>query len=122
MSEEPEDLDAYRLRARAWLAENLPPRPADWRPEGSRTDESVARARELMSRLDAGGFAGITWPTRYGGQGLTAAHERVFNEEAAAYEVPQFFGSTLRKMAVTLLEHGTEEQKLAHLPAILRGE
>lgn len=122
MTDAMDDLTSYRLRARAWLEENLQPRPPGWRPEGVRTDETVARARELMAKLAGAGFVGITWPVRYGGQGLTPAHEQVFNEEALHYELPQFFGSTLRKIAVTLLAHGTEKQKLGHLPAILCGK
>jgi alkylation response protein AidB-like acyl-CoA dehydrogenase len=117
-----DDLHSYRLQVRSWLAEHLPPRPPGWRPEGARSDATVARARELMAKLAEGGLVGITWPKQYGGQGLSPAHEQVFNEEALCYELPQFFGSTLRKMATTLLAHGTESQKLRHLPAILRGQ
>jgi alkylation response protein AidB-like acyl-CoA dehydrogenase len=122
MADDSEQLDEYRLMARKWLRENMPLRPEGWRPEGTRSDESVARARELLSLLASGGFSGITWPTEYGGQGLTARHERIFNEEAAEYEMPQFFGSTLRKIAVTLIEHGSEAQKLRYLPKIMCGQ
>jgi alkylation response protein AidB-like acyl-CoA dehydrogenase len=122
MTDQAEDLEGYRLRARAWLAEHMPPRPPDWRPEGLLSDKSVARARELLALLASGGFSGITWPTAYGGQGLTPAHEWIFNEEASQYEMPQHFGSTIRKVAETILEHGTDAQRLEHIPKIARGE
>ena len=34
------------------------------------------------------GYAGITYPTEYGGAGLDLDHERVFLEEAAVYDMP----------------------------------
>jgi alkylation response protein AidB-like acyl-CoA dehydrogenase len=88
---------------------------------GPRSDESVARARHLQDVLANNGLAGITWPVEYGGQGLTPAHEQIVHEESAAYEMPQFFGSTLDKIARTLLIHGTEQQKRDHLENMLHG-
>jgi alkylation response protein AidB-like acyl-CoA dehydrogenase len=115
-------LAAYREQVRAAFAAHLPPRPPGWRLHGPRSDAAVARARELQRILADNGLAGITWPVEYGGQGLTAAHEQVVHEVSAGYELPQFFGSTLEKVARTLLIHGSEEQKRAHLPRMVRGE
>jgi alkylation response protein AidB-like acyl-CoA dehydrogenase len=115
-----EDVEAFRLRARAWLADNMP------RRTGRREmvqDERVDRNRELQRMLFDGGFAGIVFPKEYGGQGLTPAHQRAFSEETAGYEMPLLFNvPTLGILAPTLLEFGNEEQKLRHLPAILRGD
>jgi alkylation response protein AidB-like acyl-CoA dehydrogenase len=124
-----DDLDAFRLRAREWLAASMP------RTEQSRIgrgdpyggtlsdDERVARARWLQRTLFDGGFAGLVFPVEYGGQGLTPAHQRVFAEESAGYESPLWLNtSTLAIMAPVLLEFGTEEQRQRHIPAILRGE
>ncbi|MBC9734440.1 acyl-CoA dehydrogenase family protein [Nocardioides marmotae] len=116
-----DELDDFRARARAWLADNLPrledaPVPAD-------EDAEWARARELQRRLYDGGFAGICFPVEYGGQGLTLAHQKVFTEESAGYEMPLLFNApTLGVCAPTILEHGSEEQKRTHISAILRGE
>ena len=118
---EMEPVDDFRLRARAWLAENMPPYPGpayDRYDEGRRDDE-----RRLQRRLWDGGFAGICFPAAYGGLGLTPEHQRAFTEESLPYDMP--FGlnvPTLGILAATLVEHGTHEQKLRHLPAILRGE
>ena len=69
------------------------------------------------------GLAGICFPRAYGGQGLTPAHQRVLNEELAGHEYPaRLQVPTLSPCAAVLLDFGTEEQKLRHLPAILRGE
>jgi len=115
-----EDVEAFRLRSRAWLADNMP------RRSGRRDmvqDERVERNRELQRILFDGGFAGIVFPAEYGGQGLTPAHQRAFTEESAGYEMPLLFNiPTFGILAPTLLDFGTEEQKARHLPAILRGD
>ena len=105
---------------RAWLPDNLPPGP-----EGAieRTDERWAHERVLQRALWDGGFAGIRVPTEYGGLGLTEDHRRAFNEEANGYDLPFSFNvPTLGILAATLLDAGTHEQRLRHVPAILRGE
>jgi alkylation response protein AidB-like acyl-CoA dehydrogenase len=69
------------------------------------------------------GLAGICFPREYGGQGLTAAHQRVLNEELAGYEYPtRLQAPTFSPCAAVLLEFGSDEQKRKHIPAILKGE
>ncbi len=120
-----EDLESFRLRARAWLAENMPLLGAE-APDvssGVLDESTVDRARLLQRRLFDGGFAGLVFPRPYGGQGLTPAHQRVFNEETAGYEMPSLFSvPTLAIIAPTLLDFGTEDQKRRHITAILRGD
>ena len=119
-----EDVDAFRLRARAWLAEAMPRLP-----EGVENfhlvqeDEMGERARRLQRTLFDGGFAGLCYPVEYGGHGLTRAHQQAFTQESIGYQMPTLFNvPTLSILAPTLLDFGTEEQKLRHIPAILRGE
>jgi alkylation response protein AidB-like acyl-CoA dehydrogenase len=69
-----------------------------------------------------GGYAGLTYPAAYGGQGLTAEFQEVFNEEAVGYELPTLCNVSLGILGPTILDFGTEEQKRRHLPAILRGD
>jgi alkylation response protein AidB-like acyl-CoA dehydrogenase len=124
-----EDVEAFRQRARAWIPANLG--PAD--PNAlsglsaavSQEEElaAVAHDRALQRRLYDGGFAGICIPRAYGGQGLTPAHQRAFNDELAGHEYPsRFQAPTLSPCTAVLLEFGTDEQKLRHIPAILKGE
>ena len=114
-----EPVEAFRERARRWLAENMP--PAD--QGGGRDVDGYARARELQRRLWDGGFAGICWPAEYGGLGLDLAHQRAFTEESLDYEMPLSFNvPTFGILAATLIDFGTHEQKARHLPAILKGE
>lgn len=124
-----ESTQEFRARLRPWLAANMPRADLSVGATGWRTgtDEEeladVAQHRELQRRLFDGGFAGITLPTEYGGQGLTEAHMGVFNQEIAGYEYPSRFQiPTFCPCMAVLLDFGTEEQKRAHIPAMLRGD
>jgi alkylation response protein AidB-like acyl-CoA dehydrogenase len=125
-----EPVEEFRARVRAWLPDNMP-RTADQdftaASRGRQTDEEelaeVAHHRTLQRTLFDGGFAGICFPTEYGGQGLTRAHQQAFNEEIWGYEIPgRLQVPTLQPCATVLLEFGTEEQKREHITAILRGD
>jgi alkylation response protein AidB-like acyl-CoA dehydrogenase len=125
-------IDAFAARARAWLAQHMP--PADPRAGhfffgdvGSRRDEDelarIDRCRELQRLLFDGGFAGICVPKEYGGQGLTPEHQFAFNRELRGYDHPlEIQASTFIPCMAILLEFGTEEQKRRHIPKMLRGE
>jgi alkylation response protein AidB-like acyl-CoA dehydrogenase len=98
----------------------MPPLGDGW---NDRSDERRERERELQALLWQGGFAGICFPAEYGGLGLSLEHQRAFTEESAPYDMPFSLNvPTLGILAATLVEFGTHEQKLRHLPAILRGE
>ena len=106
----------------SWLADNMPPfagmSTGNYQEEGRREHE-----RELQRRLWDGGFAGICFPADYGGLGLTIEHQRAFTEESLPYDMPFSLNvPTLGILAATLVDFGTHEQKLRHLPAILKGE
>jgi alkylation response protein AidB-like acyl-CoA dehydrogenase len=120
------DLHDYRLRAREWLAATMTllPRDADGNviaPGASA--ERFAHARSLQAQLYEAGYAGITFPTEYGGAGLDFEHERVFLEEAGPYDMPTWdFGVSLNICGRTIERYGTDEQKARHLPRMLAGE
>ncbi len=130
MSIDVEDLDGFRQRARSFASANLPPLvPGSFAGllRNDRSDEedleAVARDREVQRMLFDAGLAGICIPEAYGGQGLTPAHQRVLNEELTGYEFPTRLQSpTFTPCTAVLLDFGTEEQKLRHIPAILKGE
>ena len=127
MSDTAESVEDFRLRARSWIKANLGPiQPWDL-SQHCETDEeedrAVARDRALQRKLFDGGFAGIVFPKEYGGQGLTAEHQRAFNEELAGHEYPsRFTVPTFTPCAAVILEFGTPEQKARHIPAILKGD
>ena len=123
-----EDVANFRARARAWIRENLkavdqhPGEVAEFRTDEEQLAE-VARPRAVQRMLFDAGFAGIIVPRKYGGAGLTPAHAQAFNEEIVGYDYPYMIqiANFSPSMAV-ILDFGTEEQKLAHIPAILKGE
>lgn len=116
-----QQVEEFRLRARAWLRENLP-NAATHAPGGGDDDDVWLRARELQGTIHAGGFAGICFPEEYGGLGLSPDHQRAFNEEAAGYELPIILNvPSVAICAATILDLGTEEQKKQYLPGIISG-
>jgi alkylation response protein AidB-like acyl-CoA dehydrogenase len=124
-----ESVEDFRQRARTWLSETMPRRSSREGAfaRGMQTDEEelveVQQNRDLQRLLFDGGFAGICFPKEYGGQGLTPAHAAAFNEEIVGYEYPaRIQVPTFTPCAAVILEFGNEEQKRAHIPAILKGE
>jgi alkylation response protein AidB-like acyl-CoA dehydrogenase len=124
-----ESVESFRERARAFIRENL--KPAAHRSasvmRGEVSDEvelaEVAREREVQRMFFDAGFAGVCIPRAYGGQGLTPAHQRALNAELRGYEYPSRAQvPTFTPCLAVLLEFGSEEQKLKHVPAILKGE
>jgi alkylation response protein AidB-like acyl-CoA dehydrogenase len=112
---------AFRKELRGWIADNL---PEGWRergPTGGGMDESFARA--WSKALYDAGYSGLTWPREYGGRGAPYTHQAIFLEESAAGETPEHIGVIGLGMAgPTIIAHGTDEQKSAHLSKILSGE
>jgi alkylation response protein AidB-like acyl-CoA dehydrogenase len=125
---EQESVESFRARARAFLAEHVPrqtSRKVVLRAGASEEEElaEVQRERDLQRVLFDGGFAGICFPTEYGGLGLTLEHQRAFNQESVGYTMPDVVQiPTMTPCAAVLLEFGTEAQKQRHIPAILKGE
>src|SRR5207342_831997 len=90
----PPELTAFRTAAREWLRANMT--PLERRADGALASldgyepspERVADARRLQRRVFEGGYAGITCPREWGGQGLTLDHEQVVLDEARGYDMP----------------------------------
>jgi len=128
-----ESVESFAERATAWIPEHLPrpgtrgdDNPVDRRlaEHGGDPDDHIARARALQGILFDGGFAGICYPAAYGGQGLTPRHMQAFNAACRGYDMGglNIYGMTFGMIGPTILEFGTEEQKLRHVPAFLSGQ
>jgi len=122
-----DEREAYRLRVRTWLADNLSPRDAPARVHAidHYTPEVMRTNRALQRQLFEGGYAGISWPAAYGGQGLTPEFESVFLEEAAAYVTPDFgvlTATTFHICVPTMLAHASPEFLRRFVPKVLAGE
>jgi alkylation response protein AidB-like acyl-CoA dehydrogenase len=120
-------LEDFRQEVRSWLAVNGTRRVRTMLPPAASvrdaTEAEFAAARERQRLLAEAGLAGIPYPREYGGAGLTAAHQRVFDQEAADYDLGmEVFAVGLDLVVPTLVAHGSEAQKTRHLPRILRGQ
>jgi alkylation response protein AidB-like acyl-CoA dehydrogenase len=110
----------FREEVRAWLAEHVPTEP---RPH---LDATAMREYDLAWQRTQweGGWAGIAWPERYGGRGLSPVQQLIWHEEYARTGMPSidacFVG--LNHAGPTLITRGSEQQKSSYLPRILRGE
>lgn len=116
-----ESLPTFRSRAAAWLAQHMP--RLEEVPAFAVEEEEWEYHRGLQRRLYDAGFAGLSFPVAYGGQGLPPEYQQVFTEISSEYQMPLLFNvPTLGVCAPTIMEHGTEEQKVRHVSALLRGE
>ena len=113
---------AFREEARTWLRENLPDEERP--PEGAEMREfDLAWQRTLFE----GGWAGINWPTEYGGRGLSDIQQMIWYEEFASADPPFTLNNSCTFVGnnhggPTLIAKGSDAQKSEHLPRILRGE
>jgi alkylation response protein AidB-like acyl-CoA dehydrogenase len=121
------DLDAYRRQARTWLAEHFDKRDGPWEHHeiDYYTPEVMATNRERQRTLFEGGYAGITWPKEYGGQGLSDEYEAAFSDEANVYLLPDFgilSGTTFHICVPTMMAYGQPEFLRDFVPKVLAGE
>jgi alkylation response protein AidB-like acyl-CoA dehydrogenase len=118
------DEATFRHDVRAWLRDTLTPSWFDGTDSRSREPAATEELRRWWQRaLHDGGWAGLTWPTEYGGSGGTLVQQVIFNEEAARARAPEPIGVIGLYMAgPTILSWGTEEQKRRHLPPLLSGD
>jgi len=109
----------FRERVRLWLEDN---KPREARPD----DGMPMREFDLawQRKKYEGGWAGIAWPTEYGGLGLSLVQQMIWYEECARARAPLegCLSIALNHAGPTIIAVGTEEQKARYLPPILRGE
>ncbi|MDL5159702.1 acyl-CoA dehydrogenase family protein [Actinomycetospora termitidis] len=111
-----EELDAFRARAREWLAAVGPPEvPLD-------LDARFAVLRRWQRTLFDAGWLGLSWSKEAGGQALTHAHQLVFVEELVRARAPQPIGLIgLEVVGPSIDRYGTDEQRRDLLPRMLSG-
>lgn len=120
------DLEEFRLKTRAWLEANCPPGargPGEISNGSSKIEIKDPDTRLWLQRMVEKGWTVPSWPKEYGGGDLSTAEYVVLLEEMGAIRARpalSSFGTSM--IGPTLLEYGTEEQKLRHLPRIARAE
>jgi acyl-CoA dehydrogenase len=122
-------LQQFREGVRSWLEANCP----ESQRQPVRKDEQIwggrrrtfpsAEARIWFERMRDKGWTAPDWPVEYGGGGLSAEQARVLEEEMQALGCrPPLYDIGLWMFGPALLEYGSEQQKQAHIPKIVRGE
>ena len=111
-------IEDFRGEVRDWLNDNF----------SDKIKTAAAGSEEhkkWVNRLADKGWICPGWATEYGGAGLDFQHQITLMQElnAAGATLPPDNGGQARTMiGPTILEFGTEEQKLRHLPRIARSE
>ncbi len=108
---------AFRAEARAFLDAHMPLKEAH-RAHVSRamTPEDVAASKAWQRKKAEHGFAGILWPTAYGGRDGTQMQHIIFAQEEERYAVPTtVFNQGVGMAMPTVMAFGTPEQ-LARYP------
>jgi len=131
-----EDRDAFRALVRAWLDEHAPAKgsPDDFstvhvvtattvEEYEERERHALAVTRAWQRTLYEAGLAGRSWPVEYGGAGAPSWQGDVVAAEQARYGVStKVLAFALEMLPPVLFAHGTHEQRVAHLPQVIRGE
>ena len=120
-----EPTEPFRAEAREWLEENwIPALKGRHHPMGM-VDGPTDIAEDMVEwrrRLGERGFGTPSWPKDYGGAGLSSEEVAVLDEEMrriGAYN--PIGGLAVGMFAPTLMEFGSEEQKLKWLPPLSDG-
>ena len=120
------DLKNFRETTRAWLEENCPPGargPGEVSNGSTKIVIEDADTRLWLERMVEKGWTVPSWPKAYGGGGLSTDEYVILLEEMKRISGrPALSGFGTSMIGPTLLEFGTEEQKLRHLPRIARAE
>jgi len=132
-------VEEFAIAARSWLDVNAKQRH-DTGTEGAWGAGSFSvsvfhaltfeQERDLLGEITAWhrqkaehGYHAITWPTQFGGLGLTKEHARIFSKLEAEYETPtrhETFSVTTGLIAPTIERFGTKEQQERFVSTFLR--
>ena len=119
------DIKLFRQETRAWLEENCPQEMRLGRvhfEDGAEVYGSEA-GKLWQARMAEKGWTVPLWEKRYGGAALSTEENNVLLEEMARINaLPGTTGMGLWMLGPLLLEIGTEEQRMRHLPPVARGE
>jgi len=112
-----EEQEMLRKTAREFLTAKCPKKLV------RQIEESEAGySRELWQEMAELGWMGLAFPEKYGGGDMTFLDLGVLLEEMGRACLPGPFFSSVVLAGLTILDLGTEEQKLEYLPKLISGE
>jgi alkylation response protein AidB-like acyl-CoA dehydrogenase len=121
----PEEAE-FRVKAKAFLDEHTRLLEPGERPEvrvEADDKSAVQRSQDWQALKYDNGWACLTWPKEFGGQGATRVQNVVWNQEEGKYKTPpNIFGIGIGMLGPTIMTHGTDEQKKRFLPKMARGD
>lgn len=115
---------AFQNELRSWLKNNLPDGWLDGKQQIPDDEKEKERfLTEWQQKLFEGGWAGISWPKKYGGRGASLMEEVIYEQEMARVSAPPVINLIgIAMVGPTLLQIGTEEQKEKYVNKILNNE
>ncbi|WP_232871334.1 acyl-CoA dehydrogenase family protein [Pseudonocardia kujensis] len=116
--------EEFRSELRSWLSANIPDewrRPGFW--ESLPDDESFRLRRDWERDKALAGFAGIQWPTEFGGRGGTPGMKAIYDVEMVLADAPRTVNPLgLTFLAPTVMAIGTDAQRKEIIGPMLRNE
>jgi alkylation response protein AidB-like acyl-CoA dehydrogenase len=116
----------FNIDVRDWLEEHFPPSLKGKQylmmslDAATSPDSDYDRWRHAMGER---GWGTPTWPTQYGGGGLSREQSRILQQEMNRIGAWNPIGGMgIMMFGPTLLEYGSEDQKRRHLPGIVKAE
>jgi alkylation response protein AidB-like acyl-CoA dehydrogenase len=85
-------------------------------------DENEQFPQELWKKACELGFVGVTFPEKYGGQGLGTLENALVMEELARVDMGVTLAAATTFGSEIILAYGREEQKEKYLPPLTKGE
>lgn len=119
----PAEVEQFRAELRDWLSENLTDELVAARRSTGRDDAAFEMLRAWNRTMADAGWAAVSWPREYGGRGATVLEQLVYTEETTRARAPVPLNVIgLNNIAPAIMQYGTESQKLALLPRMMRAD
>jgi len=117
------DVEQFRRSLARWLDENLTADVIAAGQEGIDDEENIEILKRWNRALYDGGWAAVSWPTRYGGLDAGVEEQLAYHEEMARVGAPgpvNVIG--VSNIAPAIMQFGTAEQTERFLTPMLRGD
>lgn len=119
-------VEDFARNAEKWFAEHTPRDPGFMLPLTFMevgTDQQFEFLRDWQCKVYEAGFLGASWPSEYGGGGLTDAHQAAATKIMRQYEVPIMMNTIgLSWAGPLILDIGSEAHKKKYIKGILSAE
>ncbi len=114
------DQEAFRAEARRWLEAHA---PAPGTLASLDTKEGFEQHRAWEREMFEDRWSVVSWPEAYGGRDVGIFEWLIFEEEYYRVQAPTRVSQNgIFLLAPTMMEFGTEEQRLRYLPPMAAGD